>query len=582
MLNGEIPGIDRPVSRLVLGTLWADDPRTWPAIADTFIAGGGDSFDTGFIYGDGRAEQVLGAWLRDQRLREEVVLVGKGGHPPNCRPERLREELAVSLDRLGSDRMDLYLVHRDDASVPAGEFVDALHDLLVSGLVRAYGMSNWSRARLEEAAAWAASHGLRPPAAVSNQLSLARPATAEIWPGAISASGPAWETWLRRTRLPLLAWSSQAEGFLATRPASQRATSGHVLRTWHSPDNLERRRRALQLAAAHGVDGSTVALAWVLRRPHPTFAIFGAESTSEVESALRAADLDLAVAEADWLDLREDGARLPRTEPARPLPQVEQVPRKGEGEVMEEHRPDTYGERWSPVFDDLAPNHPDTEASADRLVTWASSGPVLELGIGTGRVALPIARSGVEVHGIDISPAMLARLAAKPGADAVRTWTADIADFACDRRYSLVYVLASTFLMLLTEEEQRGCLRSVARCLLPDGLFVLEAEVPDLRRFVDDQLVRIQEMRGDLVELLLARHLPARQRIDYQRVRIEASGIRLLPVSYRYASPAELDEIARSAGLRLLERHGGWQGEPFGKESRRHVSVYSAGSREGT
>ncbi len=243
---------------------------------------------------------------------------------------------------------------------------------------------------------------------------------------------------------------------------------------------------------------------------------------------------------------------------------------------MDGYHLDTYGERWSPVFDDLAPDHPDTRASADRLLVWAASGPVLELGIGTGRVALLLAEGGLEVHGIDISPAMLARLATKPGADAVTAWTADFADFACDSRYSLVYVLASTFLMLLTEEQQFGCMRSVARCLLPDGLFVLEAEVPDLRRFEDGQFVRIQEMRSDLVELLLARHVPAVQRIDYQRVRIKAAGIRLLPVSYRYAGPVELDEMAAAGGLRLVERHGGWQGEPFESDSRRHVSVYTA------
>jgi aryl-alcohol dehydrogenase-like predicted oxidoreductase len=308
LLKGEIRGIDHPVSRLVLGTLYAEDLRTWTDIADAFVAGGGDCFDTAHVYGEGRAEQVLGAWIRDRRLREEIVLVGKGGHPPHCQPERLGVELAVSLDRLRSDWMDVYLVHRDDASVPAGEFVDAMHELLASGLIRAYGMSNWSAARMEEAVAWATSHGLRQPSAVSNQLSLARPATVEIWPGAVSASGPGWQAWLRRTRLPLLAWSSQAEGFFATRFASQRAMSEHVLRTWHSPDNLERRRRTLELAAAHGVDGTAVALAWVLRREHPTFAIFGAESAGEVESALRAADLVLTVADADWLDLEEKRA----------------------------------------------------------------------------------------------------------------------------------------------------------------------------------------------------------------------------------------------------------------------------------
>src|SRR5436190_8211394 len=112
--------------------------------------------------------------------------------------------------------------------------------------------------------------------------------------------------------------------------------------------------------------------------------------------------------------------------------------------AMEGYAQDTYGEKWSPVFDDLTPDHPDTRASADRLVEWAASGPVLELGIGTGRVALPIAERAVEVHGIDVSPAMLARLAAKPGAEAVSAWTADMASFTCDVRYSLVYVLAST------------------------------------------------------------------------------------------------------------------------------------------
>jgi aryl-alcohol dehydrogenase-like predicted oxidoreductase len=314
-LRGEIPGMGRPVSRLVLGSLYADEPRTWGGIADAFIAGGGDCFDTAFVYGDGRAEEVLGAWLRDRRLREEVVLIGKGGHPPDCWPERLRGQLEVSLNRLRSDRMDVYMVHRDDPSVPVGEFVDAMHELLSCGLVSAYGMSNWSMARLDEARAWAGSHGITPPAAVSNQLSLAQPATAEIWPGAVSASGPDWETWLTRTRLALLAWSSQAEGFFATHPASERATSGHVLRTWYSPANLERRRRALDLAAARGVDGSNVALAWVLRRPHPTYAIFGAENADEVTSALRAADLDLTDAESAWLELTDECGWPPRSEP---------------------------------------------------------------------------------------------------------------------------------------------------------------------------------------------------------------------------------------------------------------------------
>jgi SAM-dependent methyltransferase len=235
----------------------------------------------------------------------------------------------------------------------------------------------------------------------------------------------------------------------------------------------------------------------------------------------------------------------------------------------------TYGHTWAGLFDSLGgEDHPDTEASADRLAAWARPGPALELGIGTGRVALPIAQRGVEVHGVDISADMLQGLSAKPGADAISTWMGNFAEFTTDRRYALIYIVASTFFMLLDADDQRRCLTSVARTLSPTGRFVLEAEVPNFDRFVADQSVRIITMRADLVEILVAQHHPNEQRVDYQRVRLAETGTRLLPLSYRYAWPAELDAMAESAGLRLEGRYGGWHGQAFDPTCRRHVSCY--------
>ncbi|HET7517747.1 MAG TPA: class I SAM-dependent methyltransferase [Actinomycetes bacterium] len=241
---------------------------------------------------------------------------------------------------------------------------------------------------------------------------------------------------------------------------------------------------------------------------------------------------------------------------------------------MEGYRPETYGDRIADVYDAIMADLPDPGDCADRLAELAGPGPALELGIGTGRVALPLAARGVEVHGVDASAAMVEQLRAKPGGEAIPVTMGDFADVPVEGGYRLVYVVFNTFFALLSQDDQVRCFAGVARHLTPEGVFVLTAFVPDLSLYSGGQSVRAHGLGLDHVRLDAARHDPVAQRVDFQHVLMTADGIRFLPGALRYAWPPELDLMARLAGLRLRERWGGWRREPFDAASGLHVSVY--------
>jgi SAM-dependent methyltransferase len=235
----------------------------------------------------------------------------------------------------------------------------------------------------------------------------------------------------------------------------------------------------------------------------------------------------------------------------------------------------TYGERVADVYDRLHPAVLNTDDAVATLAGLAGPGPVLELGVGTGRLAIPLAERGLEVIGVDNSPAMLARLGAKPGGNLVEAVLGDFADLGLTRRYHLVLVAADTFFMLTTQDRQVGCFASVARQLTRGGAFVVEAFVPDHARATTGNVV-VRKVTTDAVVLGASTHDPVNQRIEGAQILLGAEGIRLAPATMRYAWPAELDLMARLAGLRLSDRWGGWRRERFTADSRRHISVYRA------
>ncbi|HEY6174136.1 MAG TPA: class I SAM-dependent methyltransferase [Kofleriaceae bacterium] len=240
---------------------------------------------------------------------------------------------------------------------------------------------------------------------------------------------------------------------------------------------------------------------------------------------------------------------------------------------MLEADPARYGQMWAAVYDEVH-GFLDPSEAVELLHELAAGGPALELGIGTGRVAIPLAARGIAVHGIDASEAMVQQLRAKVGGAAIPVTLGDFTEVAVDGSYALVYVVFSTIFGLPTQDAQVACFRNVAARLNPAGVFVVEAFVPDVARFDRQQRVHVQRVEPGRVDVSLSRHDPVAQRILSQHVTLTDGGVRLLPVEVRYAWPGELDLMARLAGLRLRERHGDWQRGAFTAASPIHVSVY--------
>lgn len=232
----------------------------------------------------------------------------------------------------------------------------------------------------------------------------------------------------------------------------------------------------------------------------------------------------------------------------------------------------SFDEAGAAYEDTLRGDEDVTVAFLERL---ARGGPALELAIGTGRVALPLAERGVRVDGIDLSEAMVARLRAKPGGDALAVTMGDYADVPVEGAYPLVYLVYNTIFNLLTQDDQVRCFANVAAHLSEDGVFVVEALTPGylyaLRggQYVDAEAVAVASATLDV-----GRFDAATQILEETHVVLSADGVRLYPIVTRYAWPSELDLMARLAGLRLRERWGGWEGEPFTATSTRHVSVW--------
>lgn len=240
---------------------------------------------------------------------------------------------------------------------------------------------------------------------------------------------------------------------------------------------------------------------------------------------------------------------------------------------MEDYEPGmSFGEDTAEIYDDEPRG--DESAAVSFLEQLAGGGPALELAIGTGRIALPLAARGIRVDGIDISPAMVAKLRAKPGGDQVSVTMGDFAEVPVPSAYRLIYVVYNTLHNLQTQDEQVRCFENVAAHLTDDGSFVVEALVPNfLYRLRDDQYVDAEAIGVGEVWFDVGRHDPAAQRLDETHVRLTNQGVRLFPIVQRYAWLSELDLMARIAGLRLKERWDGWNREPFTSTSN-VVSVY--------
>jgi predicted dehydrogenase/diketogulonate reductase-like aldo/keto reductase len=316
--GGEIPHLDKPVSRLVMGCDNQPNMSHASVMWDHYLELGGNCFDTAHIYGAGRMESLLGHWHQQRGLREDIVVIGKGAHTPHNHPGHIAPQLDESLDRLQTDYLDVYFLHRDNLDVPIEEFIDALNEEVRRGRVRAFGGSNWTLKRIRAANDYAERSGLQGMSAVSNNFSLAH-MMQPLWPGVETATAPAFRDYLSEQSIALMPWSSQARGFFTPwadtvmqqtgqeNPVitSVQPTMAELARTWFSDANFKRRERAGELAASKGLEMIQIALAYVINQPFPCFPLIGPRQLSETRSSFAALDIELSPAECRWLNLED-------------------------------------------------------------------------------------------------------------------------------------------------------------------------------------------------------------------------------------------------------------------------------------
>jgi 1-deoxyxylulose-5-phosphate synthase len=301
-----IEGCEKPVSRLMKGTDYFRHESYEKAAAnlDAFLAIGGNSLDTAHIYCGGQSEEVIGRYMKERGNRDKLVIMTKGAHHdqfgPRVNKEAINKDLAESLERLQTEFVDLYALHRDDHEMPVAVIVDALNEHVQAGTIGAIGVSNWTWRRIEEANAYAAQNGLRGFTFSSPNLSLAK-ANEPFWPGCVSTDAETL-TWHQSVQLPLLSWSSQARGFFTGRFTPEVRDNNDLVRVFYSDANWERLARARELAEQKGATAIQIALAYVLNQPFPTCALIGAQSAEELQSCHQGSFIKLTQSEMEWLE----------------------------------------------------------------------------------------------------------------------------------------------------------------------------------------------------------------------------------------------------------------------------------------
>lgn len=303
----DIKGLHHKVSQLIMGSDYFS-PNKIELVSnnlDAYINIGGNTIDTAFIYSGGKSEQAIGMWVAERKNRDKINIWTKGGHHnaqgPRVNKAAIYEELMISLERLRTDYVDLYALHRDDPNVPVELIIEALNEHVEAGRMLAFGGSNWTHQRLQEANDYAASHGLMGFSFSSPNLSLAK-ANEPFWAGCISVDEDIL-AWHKKSQLPIFSWSSQARGFFTGRFSPDVRTDNDIVRVFYSDNNWERLRRAEQLAKEKGVSTIQIALAYVLNQSFPTCALIGAQNEVELKSCEQATHIELTADEIKWLDL---------------------------------------------------------------------------------------------------------------------------------------------------------------------------------------------------------------------------------------------------------------------------------------
>ena len=318
MKYDRIEGIGKDISKLVMGCDNQDDINEASKLWDHWIEVGGNMFDTAFIYGGGNHEKVLGQWLTNNNNRDDVLILGKGAHTPDCNPESISKQLTISLERMKTDYVDIYIMHRDNDDYPVDEFIDVLNEEKEKGRIKIFGGSNWTIERFKKGNEWAQKNNKQEMSILNNNLALAKMIN-PLWNGCLSSNDNEILDYLNNTQKSHMSWSSQARGYFLddkiTSEIERKITeaesswrkpgenSSGPISCYDSDDNMERKKRARELAEKKGCSANNIAASWTLSQSFPSFALIGPRSISELDTTLPCLDIELNKEEINWLNL---------------------------------------------------------------------------------------------------------------------------------------------------------------------------------------------------------------------------------------------------------------------------------------
>ncbi len=319
MKYDKIKGLEKNVSKLIMGndnqTDYDEASRLW----DHWLEVGGNTFDNAHIYGGGFMESLLGKWHKSRNNINDLVIIAKGAHTPNCNPKSISSQLTESLDRMQCDSADIYIMHRDNEDIPVSEFIDVLNEEKQKGRIKVFGGSNWKLERFKEANEWAKNKNKTEFSLLNNNLALCK-MIKPLWDGCISSNDQNVLDYLYTTKTAHLSWSSQGRGYFLPNEITQKIEDEITkAETWRQPgehssgplscfdsnENKERKKRANSLAEKKNTTAQNIAGAWPINLNFPSFALIGPRKIEEIDSSLNNLKIQLNEEEINWLNLKE-------------------------------------------------------------------------------------------------------------------------------------------------------------------------------------------------------------------------------------------------------------------------------------
>ncbi len=305
--KASLVGIDKTASRLALGCDNQTSSLHAFTMFDHFYGSGGRIFDTAFIYNNGKGDKYLGDWINSRQVEDEVIVLGKAAHTPQCEPQYIRPQILESLERLNIQKLDIFCLHRDNNEIPVSEFIDALNEIRDEGLINLIGASNWELKRFSEARDYAQTNQKESFSVLSNNFSLAQMVD-PVWPGCVGINSE-YINYIVKNDIMLFPWSSQARGFFIKKKevtSNQHFSNPSMeeeIRVWHDEKNLKRRAKCFEIADKRNLQPIQIALAYVLHKSPLIFPLIGPRTIFETNSSIEATQIELSEKELNELSI---------------------------------------------------------------------------------------------------------------------------------------------------------------------------------------------------------------------------------------------------------------------------------------